>query len=137
MAFRIMDPRFGTLLGMNKILIALAATVAVLGVSCEESSGSDNPGSTSSFGSPDHKFGPLMRGETKAQVRARFRDPDQVTQDAEHGESWVYVFGKDRFLRNKPFVSEQLIRVRVLRINFDREGRVIDWKAALVTTAAL
>ena len=78
-----------------------------------------------------------MRGETMAQVRAQFRDPDQVTHDAEHGESWVYVFGKDRFLGNKPFVSEQLIRVRVLRINFDREGRVTDWKAALVTTAAL
>ena len=121
---------------MNKILIALAATIAVLGLCCQELSGSDNLGSTSSFGSPDHKLGPLMKGETKAQVRAQFRDPDQVTNDAEQGESWIYVFGKDRFLKNKPFVSEQLIRVRVLRINFDREGRVTDWKAALVTTAA-
>ena len=121
---------------MNKILIALAAVV-VLGMSGEQSSGSDNPDSTSGYGSFANKSVPLMRGETKAQVRAKFRDPDQVTHDAEHGESWVYVFGKDRFLGNKPFVSEQLIRVRVLRINFDREGRVTDWKAALVTTAAL
>ena len=122
---------------MNKILIALAAGVVVLGVSGEQSSGSDNPDSTSGYGSFGNKSKPLMRGETKVQVRARFRDPDQVTHDAEHGESWVYVFGKDRLLGNKPFVSEQLIRVRVLRINFDREGRVTDWKAALVTTAAL
>ena len=122
---------------MNKTLIALAAGVVVLGVSGEQSSGSDNPDSTSGYGSFGNKSKPLMRGETKAQVRAQFRDPDQVTHDAEHGESWVYVFGKDRFLGNKPFVSEQLIRVRVLRINFDREGRVTDWKAALVTTAAL
>ena len=121
---------------MNKILIALAAVV-VLGMSGEQSSGSDNPDSTSGYGSFGNKSKPLMRGETKVQVRARFRDPDQVTHDAEHGESWLYVFGKDRFLGNKPFVSEQLIRVRVLRINFDREGRVTDWKAALVTTAAL
>jgi len=106
-------------------------------MSGEQSSGSDNPDSTSGYGSFGNKSKPLMRGETKVQVRARFRDPDQVTHDAEHGESWVYVFGKDRFLGNKPFVSEQLIRVRVLRINFDREGRVTDWKAALVTTAAL
>lgn len=122
---------------MNKILIALAAGVVVLGVSYAQSSGSDNPDSTSGYGSFANKSVPLMRGETKAQVRARFRDPDQVTHDAEHGESWVYVFGKDRFLGNKPFASEQLIRVRVLRINFDREGRVTDWKGALVTTAAL
>ena len=122
---------------MNKILIALAAGVVVLGVSGEQSSGSDNPDSTSGYGSFGNKSKPLMRGETKVQVRARFRDPDQVTHDAEHGESWVYVFGKDRLLGNKPFVSEQLIRVRVLRVNFDREGRVTDWKAALVTTAAL
>jgi len=122
---------------MNKTLIALAAGVVVLGVSGEQSSGSDNPASTSGYGSFGNKSKPLMRGETMAQVRAQFRDPDQVTHDAEHGESWVYVFGKDRLLGNKPFVSEQLIRVRVLRINFDREGRVTDWKAALVTTAAL
>lgn len=122
---------------MNKILIALAATVAVLGVSREKSSGSDKPGSTPSLGSLDHQFGLLMRGETKAQVRAQFRDPDQVTHDAEQGESWVYVFGKDKFLGNNPFDSAQFIRVRVLRINFDREGRVANWKAALVTTAAL
>jgi hypothetical protein len=121
---------------MNKILIALAAGAVVLGASREQSSGSDNPDSTSGYGSFVNKSGPPMRGETKAQVRAQFRDPDQVTQDAEQGESWVYVFGKDRFLRNKPFVSGQLIRVRVLRINFDREGRVTGWKAALVTTAA-
>ena len=122
---------------MNKILIALAAMVVVLGVSREKLSGSDNPESTSGYGSFGNKSKPLMRGETKDQVRAQFRDPDQVTHDAEQGESWIYVFGKDRFLKNKPFVSEQLIRVRVLRINFDREGRVTDWKAALVTTAAL
>ena len=122
---------------MNKILIALAGGVVVLGVSGEQSSGSDNPDSTSGYGSFGNKSEPLMRGETRAQVRTQFRDPDQVTHDAEHGESWVYVFGKDRFLGNKPFVSEQLIRVRVLRINFDREGRVTDCKAALVTTAAL
>jgi len=122
---------------MNKILIALAAGVVVLGVSGEQSIGSDNPDSTPGNGSFGNKSEPLMRGETKAQVRAQFRDPDQVTPDAEHGESWVYLFGKDRLLGNKPFVSEQLIRVRVLRINFDREGRVADWKAALITTAAL
>ena len=122
---------------MNKTLIALAAGVVVLGVSGEQSSGSDNPASTSGYGSFGNKSKPLMRGETMAQVRAQFRDPDQITHDAEQGESWVYVFGKDRLLGNKPFVSEQLIRVRVLRINFDREGRVTDWKAALVTTAAL
>jgi hypothetical protein len=121
---------------MNKILITLAAGVIVLGVSCEQSSGSDNPKSTSGYGS-GNRSEPPMRGETKAQVRAQFRDPDQVTYDAEHGESWVYVFGKDKLLGNKPFVSGQLIRARVLRINFDREGRVTDWKAALVTTAAL
>jgi len=82
---------------MNKILIALAAVV-VLGMSGEQSSGSDNPDSTSGYGSFGNKSKPLMRGETKVQVRARFRDPDQVTHDAEHGESWLYVFGKDRFL---------------------------------------
>ena len=122
---------------MNKVVIGLAAGVFVLGLSCEYSSGSDNTDSTTGHGSFGNKSGPLRRGETKAQVRARLRDPDQITQDAENGESWVYVFGKDRFLGNKPFVSEQLIRIRVLRINFDREGRVTDWRAALVTTAAL
>ena len=122
---------------MNKILIALVAGVVSLGLSYAQSSGSDDPDSASGYGSFGNKSGPLRRGETRAQVRALFRDPDQVTHDAERGESWVYVFGKDRFQGNKPFVSEQLIRVRVLRINFDREGRVTDWKAALVTTAAL
>ena len=120
---------------MNKILIALAAGVVVLGVSAEQSSGSDNPESTSGYGSSGNASEPLMRGETMAQVRAQFRDPDQVTHDAEHGESWVYVFGKDKILGNdKLFIPGYglFIRVRVLRINFDREGRVTSWKTALV-----
>lgn len=124
---------------MNNILIALASTVAVLSVSGYCSSGSSSPAGVSTW-APSHsanKFRLPVRGETKAQVKAQYSDPDQVSHDDENGESWVYVFGKDRLLGNKPFVSEQLIRVRVLRINFDREGRVTDWKAALVTTAAL
>jgi hypothetical protein len=120
---------------MSNILIALAATVAVLGVSGYSSSGSDNAlgVSTSRSGRLDNKFRLPVRGETKAQVKAQYSDPDQVSQDAEHGESWIYVFGKDR-LNSKLFIpgSGLFVRVSVLRINFDREGRVVSWRTALV-----
>ena len=125
---------------MSKILIALAATVAILGVSGYSSSDSDNPFGvfTSHARRLDNKFRLPTKGETKAEVKAQYSDPDQVSQDAQHGESWVYVFGKDR-LNNRLLIpgSGLFVRVRVLRINFDREGRVTSWRTALVTTTPL
>ena len=122
---------------MNNILIALASTVAVPSVSGYCSSGSSSPAGVSTW-APSHsanKFRLPVRGETKAQVKAQYSDPDQVSHDDENGESWVYVFGKDKILGNdKLFIPGYglFIRVRVLRINFDREGRVTSWKTALV-----
>jgi hypothetical protein len=123
---------------MSNILIALAATVSILGVSGYSSSGSDNPFGVSTSQARRLDFRLPTKGETKAEVKAQYSDPDQVSQDAEHGESWVYVFGKDR-LNNRLLIpgSALFVRVRVLRINFDREGRVTSWRTALVTTTPL
>ena len=122
---------------MNNIVIALAATIAALSVSVYNSSGSNNSDgvSTSSSDRSDNKFRPPVRGETKAEVKAQYSDPDQVSHDGENGESWVYVFGKDKILGNdKLFIPGYglFVRVRVLRIQFDRDGRVTGWKTAII-----
>ena len=122
---------------MNNIVIALAATIAALSVSVYNSSGSNNPDGVSNSSSErlDNKFRPPVRGETKAEVKAQYSDPDQVSPDGQNGESWVYVFGKDKILGNdKLFIPGYglFVRVRVLRIQFDRDGRVTGWKTAII-----
>lgn len=122
---------------MNNIVIALAATVAVLSVAAYNSSGSNDPDSvsTSSADRLNNQFRPPVRGETKAEVKAQYSDPDQVSHDSENGESWLYVFGKDKILGNdKLFIPGYglFASVRVLRIHFDRDGRVASWKTAIV-----
>jgi hypothetical protein len=122
---------------MNNIVIALTATVAVLSVGGYNSSDSNYPDSvsTSSADRLDNKFRPPVRGETKAEVEAQYSDPDQVSRDGENGESWVYVFGKDKILGNdKLFIPGYglFARVRVLTIHFDRDGRVTGWKTAII-----
>jgi hypothetical protein len=122
---------------MNNIVIALASTVAVLSVAAYNSSGSNDPDSvsTSSADRLNNQFRPPVRGETKAEVKARYSDPDQVSHDSENGESWLYVFGKDKILGNdKLFIPGYglFASVRVLRIHFDRDGRVASWKTAIV-----
>ena len=122
---------------MNSIVIALAATIAALSVSVYNSSGSNNPDGVSNSSSErlDNKFRPPVRGETKAEVKAQYSDPDQVSPDGQNGESWVYVFGKDKILGNdKLFIPGYglFVRVRVLRIQFYRDGRVAGWKTAII-----
>ena len=126
---------------MNLRLIALATTIA-LGLFNYSSSGSGNPNSVSAFSRDrlNGEFRPPVSGETKAQVKAQYGDPDQVSHEGKHEERWVYVFGKDRLLGDKGLLALEpghFVRVRVLRIDFDRDGRVTSWRTALVTTTRL
>jgi len=125
---------------MGKILLTTTALFTVFGLTLpasSSSSGSRNPDSVSAFSSCDSNrgFRPPVKGETQAQVRARYDDPDQVLKNSEGGDIWLYVFGKDEILGNeKLFMPSYRLfaRVRALSIHFDQAGRVTSWKTAYI-----
>jgi hypothetical protein len=72
---------------------------------------------------------PKLKSKRSIVIRTKF------CRIARTGRVWVYVFGKDKILgNNKLFIPNYglFVRVRVLKINFDRDGRVTSWKTALV-----
>jgi hypothetical protein len=125
---------------MKKILLPATALVTVSGLTlsagyrsnasrdsesiCASSSGDSNP-----------EFRLPVKGETQAQVKAQYDDPDQVLKNKEGGDIWVYVFGKDKILGNeKLFIPgyDLFARVRVLSIDFDQAGLVTSWRTAYI-----
>lgn len=123
------DPRIETR-KMNRIQIARSMLFAVASlalVSGSSSAGPSNGSSTSaaSVRVSDDEFVPPFRGETRAQVMARYDEPDQVFQSP-RGETWVYFFGKAKqFI---PFYGPFAER-RILTIHFNQYGRVIGWRS--------
>ena len=122
---------------MKRILLTTTALCAVYGLTLSAGYSSSNPDrvSISTSGDSNSEFRPPVKGETQAQVKAQFDDPDQVLNSGEGGEIWIYVFGKDKLLGNeKLFIPSYglLVRVRVLSIRFDPAGRVTSWKTAFI-----
>jgi hypothetical protein len=125
---------------MKKILLTTTALVTVSGLTLSagySSSGSRNHDSVSasSTGHSNREFRPPVKGETRAQVKAQYDDPDQVLKNSEGAVIWVYVFGKDKILGNEKLFTPSyglVARVRVLSIHFDQAGRVTSWKTAYI-----
>jgi hypothetical protein len=125
---------------MKEILLTTTALVAISGLTVSagyKSSCSSSSDSVSAFSSGDStpEFRPPVKGETQAQVKAQYDNPDQVLKNREGGDFWVYVFGKDKILGNeKLFIPSYSLftRVRVLSIHFDQAGRVTTWKTAYI-----
>jgi len=123
----IADPRIETR-KMKRIQITRPVLFAVAGlalVSGCSSAGPSNGSSTSpaSIRASDDEFVPPFRGETRAQIIAKYDEPDQVFQSPT-GETWVYFFGKAKqFI---PFYGPFAER-RILTIRFNQYGRVIGW----------
>jgi hypothetical protein len=120
---------------VKKILLTTSALVLVSGFTLSVGYGSSSS-RNSDRGDSSREFRPPQKGETQAQVKAQYDEPDQVLKNSKGGDIWVYVFGKDKILGNeKLFVpSDGLIaRVRVLSVRFNPIGRVTSWKTAFIT----
>ena len=122
---------------MKRILLTTTAlfTISGLTLSAGYSSSNSDGASTSAAGDSDSEFRPPVKGETQAQVKAQYDDPDQVLNNGESSEIWVYVFGKDKLLGNEKLYIPSyglFARVRVLSIHFDQAGRVTSWKTAFI-----
>ena len=106
------------------VLLAVAGLALVTGCSSAGPS-NGNRVSAAPARASDDEFVPPFRGETRAQVRAQYDEPDQVFQSPT-GETWVYFFGKAKqFI---PFYGPFAER-RILTIHFNQYGRVIGWES--------
>ena len=105
--------------------IAVSGLALISGCSSTSSTNASSASATSTTHSNDD-FRPPSKGETKAQVKAQFDDPQQVMQTSEGGESWVYVLGKGKLFI--PFYGP-FAEVRVLTVHFAKNGRVSSWEA--------
>ncbi len=119
-------PYMSTKKNSHRFMAALGLT-AILLAGCSSNGPGDSgkaPGSSAAESSDG--FQPPVRGETMDQVQAQYDDPDQVFQNSDGGETWIYVFGKAKqFI---PFYGP-FADVRTLRIQFDPSGRVSSWES--------
>lgn len=122
---------------MKRILLTTTALSAVCGLTFWAGYSSSYPDrvSISTPGDSNSEFRPPVKGETQPQVRAQYDDPDQVLNNGEGGEIWMYFFGKDKLLGNEKLFNPNyglFVRVRVLSVHFDEAGRVTSWKTAFI-----
>jgi hypothetical protein len=66
-------------------------------------------------------------GESQAECKKQYDDPDRVEQNSDGTQTWVYVFGKGKlFIPMGAFFS----KLTMLRIDFDPAGRVAKWSTS-------
>jgi hypothetical protein len=73
------------------------------------------------YGKP---FEPPHVGETEAQVRAIYHDPDSISFDSSGQEVWTYVLGKGQMFIP---IYGAFAKYRSLIVIFNRRGRVTQW----------
>jgi hypothetical protein len=76
---------------------------------------------SSGFSKP---FEPPHVGETKAQVRAIYHEPDGISFDSSGQEVWTYVLGKGQMFIP---IYGAFAKYRSLIVIFNRRGRVTQW----------
>jgi hypothetical protein len=76
---------------------------------------------SSGFSKP---FEPPRVGETKAEVRAIYHEPDGISFDSSGQEVWTYVLGKGQMFIP---IYGAFAKYRSLIVIFNRRGRVSQW----------
>jgi hypothetical protein len=68
-----------------------------------------------------------VAGESQAECKKQYDDPDRVEQNSDGTQTWVYVFGKGKlFIPMGAFFS----KLTMLRIDFDPAGKVVKWSTS-------
>jgi hypothetical protein len=65
-----------------------------------------------------------VQGESMAECKKQYDDPQQVMNNSDGTQTWVYVFGRGKLLI--PY-GAFFAKLTVLRIDFDTTGRVTKW----------
>ena len=73
-------------------------------------------------------FEPPHVGETKAQVRASYHEPDGISFDSTGQEVWTYVLGKGQMFIP---IYGVFAKYRSLIVIFNRRGRVAQWSTEM------
>jgi hypothetical protein len=73
------------------------------------------------------EFKPPVKGETMAQVKAKFDDPMRVESNSDGTQTWVYILGKGKLFI--PYYGA-FAKTTILVINFDPAGNVATWKTS-------